>query len=405
MGDDAARYAQAEARFDAIAVDRLQRIGSMKWTQLGIGPLGAFVAEMDLGVAPPIAAALHAMVDDGQIGYVADHLHDRMARATAQRYLEHCDWAVDARLVQPVPDVLKALEIAIAHYSRPGSAIILPTPAYMPFLTIPPSLGRDIIEVPMIERDGLARFDLDGLAAAFAAGGHMMILCNPYNPLGRVFSREELRAVCEVVADAGGRVFSDEIHAPLVHPGSRHVPYASISPAAAAHTITGASASKAWNLAGLKCAQLILSNDADAARWEEIASSYAHGASIAGVLANIAAYESGQEWLEDVLRYLDRNRLGLVDLVAEHLPEARYVPPQGTYLAWLDLRAYRLGDHVARFFLDEANVALSDGAAFGPPGRGFARLNFGTSLPILRQMVTAMGAALRRQAGSARRPG
>lgn len=290
--------------------------------------------------------------------------------------------------------MLKGLEIAIEYFSRPDSPVILPTPAYMPFLSIPPYMKRDIIQVPMIDTDGHYTFDLDALAAAFAAGGHMMILCNPYNPLGRVFTRDELVALSEVVDAGGGRVFSDEIHAPLVYGGHTHVPYASISEVAAGHTITAASASKAWNLAGLKCAQLILSNDADSARLEELGPRPAHGAALPGVIANIAAYRSGGPWLEQVLTYLDSSRKYLGELLAEHLPKVRYVAPEGTYLSWLDFRAYGLDDELAAFFVEHANVAMNNGLAFGPVGAGFVRFNFATPRPIIQQMVIAMAEAV-----------
>lgn len=383
-----------EAELDAITVEALRRVGGAKWTRFGPDALGAFVAEMDFGAAPAIANALHAMVDDALFGYLPPRLGEELASATADFYESRYGWAISPEQVHALPDVLKGLEIAIEYFSRPGSPVILPTPAYMPFLSIPPYLKREIIQVPMIDTDGFYTFDLDALAAAFAAGGHLMILCNPYNPLGRVFTREELLALSEVVETGGGRIFSDEIHAPLVYAGHKHVPYASISDVAAGHTITAASASKAWNLAGLKCAQLILSNDADAAHWEEIGPRPAHGAAMPGIVANIAAYRSGLSWLEQVLAYLDNSRKYLGELLATHLPKVRYVAPEGTYLAWLDFRAYGLDDELATFFVEKAKVAMNNGLAFGPVGAGFVRFNFATPRPIIEQMVLAMAEAV-----------
>jgi cystathionine beta-lyase len=386
-----------DAQFDAITLESLRRIGGAKWSRFGPETLGAYVAEMDFGAAPVIAEALHAMVDDAKFGYLPPRLGEELSAATADFYGSRYGWAITPEQVHTLPDVLKGLEIAIERYSRPGSPVILPTPAYMPFLSIPPSLDREIIQVPMIDTDGYYTFDLDALGAAFAAGGHLLILCNPYNPLGRVFTREELVALSEVVAAGGGRVFSDEIHAPLVFAGHKHVPYASVSDAAAGHTITAASASKAWNLAGLKCAQMIFSNDADSAHWEEIGPRPAHGAAMPGVLANIAAYRSGGPWLEHVLGYLDTSRTYLGELLATHLPKVRYVAPEGTYLAWLDFRAYGLDDELAEFFVERADVAMNNGLAFGPVGAGFVRFNFGTSRPIIEKMILAMAAAVNDQ--------
>ena len=206
-----------------------------------------------------------------------------------------------------------------------------------------------------------------------------------------------MSAIAEVVERHGGRVFSDEIHAPLVYDGHHHVPYASISVATAAHTVTAVSASKAWNLPGLKCAQLVLSNDADAALWSEVGFMAEHGASNLGVVANAAAYELGRPWLAEVMAYLDGNRRLLGDLLAKHLPDIGYLPPEGTYLAWLDCRALGLGDHPAEYFLEHGGVALTDGTACGAVGTGHARLNFATPAPVLERAVRLLAAALGRR--------
>jgi cystathionine beta-lyase len=246
--------------------------------------------------------------------------------------------------------------------------------------------------------DGRYRLDLDALDRAYAAGGDLLILCNPHNPLGRVMEPDELTAISKVVARHGGRVFADEIHAPLVYAPHRHLPYASISPVAAGHTVTATSASKAWNLPGLKCAQMLLSNDADRQRWEEIGLLATHGASNLGVVANTVAYRQGRPWLERVLGYLDGNRRLLADLLAEHLPMVGYTPPEGTYLCWLDCRELGLTGDLAAFFTDEADVVLVDGVQCGPANQGFVRLNLATSRPILTRMVSQMGAAVARRA-------
>jgi cystathionine beta-lyase len=263
---------------------------------------------------------------------------------------------------------------------------------------VPVGLGREVIEVPMASHEGRYVYDLDALEAAFRAGGNLLVLCNPHNPIGRLQHPAELRAVTEVVERYGGRVFSDEIHAPLVYDGNCHVPYVTTSQAAAEHAITAVSASKAWNLPGAKCAQIVLSNQADAATWAEVGPMREHGASNLGVVANIAAFEQGGPWLAEVLDHLDGNRRLLQALLADQIPEVRYTPPEGTYLAWLDTRELGLGDHPAEFFLDQAGVALTDGPACGRAGAGFVRYNFATPRPILEQTVAQMAEALRRRA-------
>src|SRR5689334_3170918 len=273
---------------DATTVATLRARGSYKWTAPGPGGFGAAVAEMDFGAAPPILEALARLSADAKFGYLPPYLAAALATACADFLLRRFGWSPDPALIHPVPDVIKALEIAITHFSRPGSPVILPTPAYMPFLIVPGLLGREIIQVRMCDEAGFYTFDFDAIAAAFRAGGHLLIFCNPYNPLGRVFTQDEMTQLTDVVDGHGGRVFADEVHAPLVYPGARHIPYASTCDTAAAHTLTATSASKAWNLPGLKCAEVILTNEPDEQRWQEIGPFASHGASNAGVVANIA---------------------------------------------------------------------------------------------------------------------
>ncbi|HEY9292499.1 MAG TPA: aminotransferase class I/II-fold pyridoxal phosphate-dependent enzyme [Microlunatus sp.] len=378
--------------FDSISIEHLRRIGSVKWSAYP-GRLGAFIAEMDLGAAPEITAALHRMVDDNLFGYLPDALAGSMSQACAQWQAERYGWQVDPGRIHPLPDVLKGLEIAIQHYSRPGSPVIMPVPAYMPFLMLPEALGREIIRVPLLEEDGRYSFDLEALGRAFERGGDLVVLCNPYNPVGRVFSAEELTAFSEVVGSYGGRVFADEIHGPLIYPGARHIPYASTSELAAGHTLTATAASKAWNLPGLKCAQLIINNDADAEAWSGLSPFVTHGASNAGAVATIAAYTEGKPWLDSVVDYLDGNRRTLAELIADELPMIKYTPPEGTYIGWLDCRDLGLESSPAEFFGEHAGVALTDGTACGAPG--FVRMIFATPRPILTEMVQRMGHAVR----------
>ncbi|HEV3382607.1 MAG TPA: aminotransferase class I/II-fold pyridoxal phosphate-dependent enzyme [Trebonia sp.] len=379
---------------DRITIDELRRHGSVKWTKGGPDVIGAFIAEMDFGAAPAIETALREAVARAEFGYLPLHLATELAEAFANWQLVRHDWPVSPERTRLLPDVVKCLEATITVFSRAGSPVILPTPAYMPFLTLPGHLGREIIGVPMARDGDRYVLDLDGIDAAFKAGGNLLVLVNPANPVGRVYTAEELAAVAEVVSRNGGRVFADEIHAPLVYPGCRHIPYASVSDAAAAHTITATSASKGWNLPGLKCAQLVLGTDADVAAWAETGEFYEHGTSTLGVRASIAAYTDGGDWLSDVVSYLDGSRSLLADLLTAHLPGVRYRPPEGTYLSWLDCRDLGIDGSPAEFFLDKARVALTDGAACGDAGRGFARLTFATPRPILSEMIRRMGEAL-----------
>ncbi|MBT2483884.1 MULTISPECIES: MalY/PatB family protein [unclassified Microbacterium] len=382
--------------FDSIEVDHLRRIGGLKWSMFP-DTVGAFVAEMDFGVAPGISRALHSAVDQGLFGYLPTAVSDEMSQATADWLRDVYGWTVPASDVHPIADVIHALELAMAHFSTPGAPVIVPTPAYMPFLSVPPAAGREVIQVPMTVTDGRYTLDLEGIDAAFRAGATLLILCNPFNPVGRVFDRAELLAVSEVVARHGGRVFSDEIHAPLVYAPGAHIPYASISDAAAAHTVTATSASKAWNLPGLKTAQIIITNDGDREIWERIGMMASHGASNLGVIANTAAYRDDRTWLADVVEYLDGNRRFLGEALAARIPEIAYRAPEGTYIGWLDARALDLSTQPADFFRENAGVALTDGSATGVAGVGFMRFVFATPRPIIEQAVDRMAEALARR--------
>jgi cystathionine beta-lyase len=377
--------------FDDLTPAELRERGSLKWTKFDAGTIGAFVAEMDFGTAPPIVAALHAAVERGRFGYLPPAQRAALARACARWQERRYGWPVAPEQVYAVSDVLTAFELALRHLSRPGSPVILPTPAYMPFLTVPPLERREIIQVPMAREGTRYVWDLDRLDRAYRDGGHLLVLCNPHNPAGRVFTAGELARVTEVVERHGGRVFADEVHAPLVYPGHRHVPYAATSPAAAAHTLTAVSASKAWDLPGLRCAQLVVTNPDDVAVLERVAAVGSPAPSTLGVVAATAAYESGEAWLDEVVGYLDRNRRALGELLAAHLPQVGYAAPEGTYLAWLDCRALALPDPAGDWFRERAGVAVVDGAECGEAGQGFVRLNFATPLPLLREAVTRMG--------------
>jgi len=385
-------------RFDDITVDDLVAQGSMKWTKMP-GHLAAFVAEMDFGTAPEITDALRHMTDTALLGYLPAAVKEDMCQATSDYLRTHYAWDIPPAQIYPTADVLSAYDLVLEKFARAGTPVIIPTPAYMPFLTITAARGRDVIEVPMVQGPtGRWEMDLDGIARAFKSGGHVLILCNPHNPLGRVYTRGELEALQTVVDSHDGMVFSDEIHAPLTFPGHQHVPYASVSETAATHTITATSASKSWNIPGLKCAQLIVSNDSHQEALHALGYMVSHGTATPGALANTAAYRSGEPWLTDVLEYIDINRTLLADLLAEHLPEMTYQMPEGTYIAWLD--ATGLPDvkgerSWAQFFSDEAKVGLTDGALCGDAGVGHLRVMLCTPHHILEKIVVAMALALK----------
>ena len=389
--------AELEHVFDDFTPESLSRRGSVKWWLHGPGVVAAWVAEMDFSTAPPVRQAIAEAVAREEFGYPLPDRISPLPEAVAGWQWRRYGWRTDPDRIHTIPDVLRGVELAVERYSPTDSAVILCTPAYMPFFEVPKVVRRPTVEVPtLIDPEGVPRLDYDRIDDAFAAGAGVIILCNPYNPLGRSFTLHELTELAAIVDRRGGRVVADEIHAPLTYPGHRHIPYAGISEVTAAHTVTVVSASKAWNLPGLKCAQVVLSNDLDDARWRSISPLRTHGASTIGMRANAAAYRDGGPWLDDLLAYLDGNRVLLGELLASQLPAIGYTLPEGTYLAWLDCRMLDLDAEPAEFFLNRAKVATNPGAAFGADGTGHVRFNFATSRAILRQAVGSMAAAVER---------
>jgi cysteine-S-conjugate beta-lyase len=403
------------ATWDALSIDELRQRGTSKWSLYGAGVLAAWVAEMDFPVAPVVRTALHEAVERSCTAYSPSPADTGLPVACAAWLARSFGVAVDPRQIRILPDILRGMVLAIELFSRPDSPVAVMTPAYPPFFESVRAAGRQLVEVPMVAgqagggsfprkgnspveslRDGRPAIDLDAVDAALRAGAGTVLLCNPHNPLGRVFTRDELAALAGIVEAHGARVVADEVHAPFVYPEAAHVSYSTVSEAAAHHSVTLLSASKGWNLPGLKCAQILLTNQADNELWDRLSYLRTYGASILGILANRAAYEQGGAWLRDVVAYLDGNRVLLAGLLAELLPQVRYAVPGGTYLGWLDCRALGLDDPAA-FFLQRAKVALSDGATFGSPGRGYVRFNFATSRTILTMTVQAMADSLKEE--------
>ena len=374
---DVAAWTDAQSEAD------LRARGSLKWSGTEPGTIAAWVAEMDLPLAPAITAALHAAADQGLTGYLPHYLDVEIGRATAGWQARY-GWDVDPTDVHPVASVVGALRIVIDQLTDRSAPVVLPVPSYMPFLSVPGLSGRDLITVPMRVDGDRYELDLPAIAAALTPGA-LFVLTNPHNPTGRVFSVDELLALAEVVDDADAMVFADEIHAPLVYPGHTHHPYAALSARTAAHTITGTSASKGWNIPGLGCGQLILSSDETRDRWAQLNPVVWYGATPTGAVATVAAYTDGAEHLAAMLDYLATGRDLFAGEISRLLPRARLFPLQGTYLGWLDLR--EIGCNPA----DVAaltGVRGVDGRFCGTPG--FLRLNLALPHHLLRTMASRL---------------
>jgi cystathionine beta-lyase len=376
-----------------VDIARLRRRRTVKWSLHGPDVLAAWVAEMDFEVAPPVRAALLEAIDREDFGYLPADLSE-LTTACADFLASAHGWSVAPTRVFPVADVLTGIAGALDVFVAEGSPVVVPTPAYPPFFEIVGLGGRPVVPVPMTSVDGRFALDLDAIDAALRAGARTVLLCNPHNPTGRVFTTAELGELATVVDRHGARVVSDEVHAPLVYPGHRHVPYATVSPASAEHTVTVTSASKAWNIPGLRCAQVVMTNRDDAARWRTLPVFQVPAPTPLGVGASVAAYRDGDPWRRELLSHLDTSRHLLGALLAAEVPEVRYRAPEGTYLAWLDCSGLGVDDPAA-LFLREGGVAVNDGPPFGAGSEQHVRLNFATSTDLLVQIVARMGRAAR----------
>lgn len=372
----------------------LRATGGVKWQAYDEDVVPMWVAETDFPTAPVVQEALRDAVAREAYGYAASTFEPELAEATAAWSAARYGWAVDPKRVHAIGDVLSGVTLAIQHYTRAGSAVVLPVPSYMPFFEVIPDAARAIVEVPMLEADGRWTLDLDAIEAAFRAGAGSLLLSNPFNPLGRAFTAAELTAVTDLAARYGARVIADEIHAPLVYDGA-HVPVASVSDTAAEVTVTLLASSKAFNLPGLKCAQFVLANDHDEAVWQTVPRLKTHGASTLGIIASTAAYRDGAAWLDELLPVLRARRDRLVSRLRAEAPKLRLTDPEATYLTWLDFSGYDLGGQEPHeFLLEHARVAVNPGVAFGTGGTGHARLNFATTEQILEEGITRIVAAL-----------
>ncbi|WP_026426750.1 MalY/PatB family protein [Actinomyces slackii] len=378
------------AAMDALTPEAMRAQGSMKWSAHPGDVIEAWVAEMDLGTAPAVTAALERAVAGGRLGYMPPEVARTARQAMADYQEQAFGWQVPTADVSLLPNVLSALSVIIAHHTPAGSPVIVPTPAYMPFLEIPGRHGRECLEVPAIESrdaDGSPHWELDleAIEAAMAERAGLLVLCSPWNPVGRVLSAEELDAVAELSARYGVAVFADEIHAPLIlDPRLSHIPYASRPASDPDLTYTATAASKGWNIPGLGCAQLIASGGARR-RWQAEARGavLSHEASILGALATTAALEEGREWNAQVRAYISANAAALGEALAG-IAGIEATLPQGTYLSWLDARS--LGRRqTAQFFLEEAGVAMNEGTTFGRHWEGFVRLNLATGRGIVTE--------------------
>ena len=383
-------------RFDFDRIVERRGTDSNKWHKYGPDVLPLWVADMDFASPPAVIDALRARVEHGIYGYLREGVPADLGEVFVDRCRKRYGWDVPRDALILMPGVNPANNVAARTVCAPGDGFVIVTPAYPPILRVPGNVGLDA-RLPALTRraDGRYEIDFDAFERAITPATKAFLLCNPHNPVGRVYTRAELERLAQICLRRGLTIIADEIHCDLVFTGHEHIPIASLDRDVAARTITLMAPSKTFNQAGLK-ASLAVITDAGlrerfmAARLDMVQAT----ANVMGYTAMLAAYRDGGPWHEALLAYLEANRDFLADYVARHLPGITMARPEGTYLAWLECRGAGIDDPFT-FFLERAKVAFNDGKLFGgAPGEGFVRLNFGTPRATLTEGLERMRKAL-----------
>ena len=378
-------------KVSADSLEVLRKRTSAKWRTFPEDVLPLPVAEMDFPIAKPIRDVLIDMIKRSDTGYSG--IAPELPQAFANYAKRNWDWTVNKDQFYLATDVGVAGVEVLRLWTQPGDKVVINAPVYLNFFTWIKEAKCEAVDVPLLHLGDEWALDLTALEDAFAAGAKAYILCHPHNPVGIVFTLDELEKIAELAKKYNVLVISDEIHAPLTFSEAKFVPYLNVSDTARETGLCITSASKAWNLAGLKCAQIVADNPTINDRLLQLPLASPWRTSLLGVWASIAAYNQGEPWLTAVLKNIDDNRHYLAKLLKKHLPKAKYTVPNSTYLAWIDLSAYGQ-EEVAKLLLDKGRVAVSNGVDFGGAGKDFVRLNLATSKEIIKEAVIRMASVL-----------
>lgn len=376
----------------AQSLEELRTHRSEKWRGFPADVLPLPVAEMDFPVAAPIRDLLLEMVSHSDLGYLGPipELPSAFVDFAQRRW----SWSADVDQIRLATDVGVGVVEVLRMFTMPGDTVIVNSPVYHNFYSWINETHLEKLDIPFVEEDSGWFFDFNALEMAYQTGAKVHLLCNPHNPLGRVFTKEELSRIAELAQTYSVIVISDEIHAPLTYTESTFIPFLSLGPTAESVGIVVTAASKAWNIAGLKCA-LVISQDAvmDSVL-QRLPNATHYRASLLGGFASAAAYQEGEEWLDAVIATLDSNRHYLADLLTAKIPQIKYRIPRSSYLAWLDMSDLNMGTDPASVLLERGKVAMSSGRSFGTHTAQFVRLNFATSRFILEEAVDRMVVAI-----------
>ena len=382
-----------QSLFDRI-IDR-RASESAKWHVYGEDVLPLWVADMDFASPQPVIDALRDRIDHGVFGYPMepDGLRETVCAWIESEY----DWSVPCDSIVFLPNVVVSFNLATRALTQPGDGLLIQTPVYFPILHVPGNASLEEQLAPLAKQaDGRFEIDFDGFEQAITDRTRLFMLCNPHNPVGRVYRRDELERMAEICVKHDVAICSDEIHADFVFNGHRHTPIASLSPEIAQNSVTLLAPNKTFNVAGISCAVAVVPNPEIRKKMDEARRGLIPHVSILGYTATLAAYQHGKPWLTGLIGYLEATRDFAADFVARELPGLRFTPIEGTYLAWLDTAGSGISGNPQEFFLKEAHVALNDGAVFGTGGEGFVRLNLGCPRATLVEALERMSEAMKR---------
>ncbi len=371
---------------------------SEKWRAFPPHVIPLPVAEMDFPVAAPIREILHSLVENSDMGYLGSipEMGNAFSAFSAARW----NWTVDPLRVRIATDVGVGVVEILRVFTNPGDRVLISSPVYQNFYTWMNETKVTCVDVPFIYQQSedvshAWSIDWKGIEEAYSSGIKIHLLCSPHNPIGRVYSREELNKFISLAAGYNVIIISDEIHSPLEYPEHPFVPILSLGKEAQDHCVVVTAASKGWNIAGLKCAIIVSGNEAMHEKLNQLPPALHYRASLFGAFATAVAFEKGVPWLDTVITQLNHNRHLISKLLAEHLPEVTYIPPQHSYLAWLNLSALNLGNEPSTVILEKSSVALNPGHIYGAQWGQFARMNFATSPEIITQAITQMAKGIR----------
>ena len=374
----------------------LQSHRSEKWRGFAADVLPLPVAEMDFPVAQPIRDLLTEMISKSDLGYLGSipELGQGFAQFAGRRW----NWEVDPLQVRAATDVGVAVVEVLRVFTNPGDSILVNSPVYQNFYNWINETKLNLVDVPF-ERTGDEsanpwQINWDGIEKAYAAGLKVHLLCSPHNPLGRIYTKEELLRIVALAKRYDVLVISDEIHAPLTFKGNTFVPMLSLGADAESVSVTVTAASKGWNIAGLKCAIIVSQNEVINARLATMPMAVHFRASLLGGFATAIAFAEGEIWLDSVIENLDHNRHMLKDLLNSQLPSVRYHIPDNSYLGWLDLEALNLGEDPSVTLLEKGRVAFNAGHMYGKQCSQYVRFNFATSPTIITEAVHRIARAI-----------